>query len=571
MKSNEDLKTLLHRIDGHGYKAYKQIKGEYAFSTFTLFIDHIQGDPFAAPSRIRVRVNRTASGFQLSLSENKSRRIGLCDYLSRLFFQTSRHYSRGRRGTGKSGLITIDRPNQEILESTAIKMNDQAIEARFFMGLPAQGRRILGRDAAAMFLDELPQIVKHSLFFKACNPNLLNSHVEAVEDADNLRSRLTELNLIGFVANESLLPRASGIDPAPLDKDVAVHFQSPPSLQIEIILPNKGSICGMGIPKGVTLIVGGGYHGKSTLLNALELGIYNHIPGDGRELVVTLPDSIKIRAADGRSIEKTDISPFINNLPFEENTHSFSTQNASGSTSQAANISEALETGAKVLLLDEDTSATNFMIRDHRMQQLVLKDQEPITPFIDRVRQLYDQKKISTVLVMGGSGDYFSEAHQVIQMTNYRPEDVTNRAYQIAQAHPTGRIKEGGAQIDNIRVRIPQAQSLDPFRGKRLKIAAPRLDEILFGSTLVDIRDVEQIVHPSQTRGIALAINYAIQYMDGRRTLKQVIDQVMHAIDTHSLDVLSPYITGDIARFRGLELAAAINRMRTVQMKQKGE
>jgi predicted ABC-class ATPase len=419
-----------------------------------------------------------------------------------------------------------------------------------------------------MFFEELPRIVKHSLFFKALDPNVLNSHVDVAEDADYLRSRLPALSLIGFVANDSLLPRTSGIDPAPLDNDLALRFQSPPSLQIEIALPNKGAVRGMGIPGGVTLIVGGGYHGKSTLLNALELGIYNHIPGDGRELVVTMPEAFKIRAADGRSIEKTDISPFINNLPFEKNTRTFSTQNASGSTSQAANISEALEAGAKVLLLDEDTSATNFMIRDHRMQRLVIKDQEPITPFIDRVRQLYEQQGVSAVLVMGGSGDYFPEAHQVIQMTAYVPEDVTRKAHQIAQDHPTGRLKEGGGQFGAIRIRKPQADSFKPYRGKRLKIGASRIDEILFGNAIVDIRDVEQIVHISQTRGIALAMHYAARYMDGRRTLKQVIDQVMQDIDTESLDVLSPYITGDIARFRALELAAAMNRMRTLKITQ---
>jgi len=567
MKKDRDLKEHLQHIDGRGYKAYKQIKGEYDFSAFTLTIDHVQGDPFAAPSRMRVRINRTASGFDYDLSNNKSRSIGLCDYLARIFFQNCRQHSHGNRGTGKSGLITIDRPNQEILESTAMKVDDQVVEARFFMGLPAQGRRVRSRDAAAMFLDELPRIVKRSLFFKTLDPNPLKSHVAAAEDADYLRSRLPALHLIGFVANDSLLPRASGIDPAPLKSKQAIRFQSPPSLETEFVLPNKGAVKGMGLPAGVSLIVGGGYHGKSTLLNALELGIYNHIPGDGRELVVALPGTVKIRAADGRRIEKTDISPFINDLPFEKNTHTFSTQNASGSTSQAANISEALEAGAKVLLLDEDTSATNFMIRDHRMQQLVRKDQEPITPFIDRVRQLFDQQGVSTVLVMGGSGDYFSEAHHIIQMTNYRPEDVTTTAHLIAQDHPTGRLNEGGSQFGEISVRIPLAQSFNPYRGKRLKIAATRMDEILFGSTVVDLKDVEQIVHLSQTRGIGLAMHYAIRYMDGQRSLKQVVDRVIQDMDKQSLDVLSAYISGDIVRFRGLELAAAINRMRTLKMK----
>ena len=160
----------------------------------------------------------------------------------------------------------------------------------------------------------------------------------------------------------------------------------------------------------------------------MELGIYSHIPGDGREYVATDPKAVKIRAEDGRFVEKVNISPFIKSLPLLRDTLRFSTDNASGSTSQAANIMEALEMGARVLLIDEDTSATNFMIRDRRMQELVQKAHEPITPFIDKVRQLYQDQRVSTILVMGGSGDYFEAADTVIWMNNYRPFAVTRES-----------------------------------------------------------------------------------------------------------------------------------------------
>jgi predicted ABC-class ATPase len=569
MKTEQTLDGSLRRIDGRGYKAYKELKGEYHFSGFILLIDHVQGDPFATPSRIRVRVERKRSGFPLVLSENKSRQVALCDYLTRIFFKNCEIYSRGNRGTGKSGLIVIDRPGQEILESTAMIVSEQCVEARFFMGLPAQGRRILGRIAAKMFLDELPRIVRQSLFYRPLDPIELQAHIDIAEDADVLRDKLTELNLIAFVGNGCLLPRASGIDPAPMTEDRVVKFQSPDTLQKDILLPNSGCVTGMGIPKGVTLIVGGGYHGKSTLLNALERGVYNHIPADGRELVVAESRTVKIRAADGRSIVNTDISPFINNLPFKKDTTAFSTKNASGSTSQAANISEALESGARALLLDEDTSATNFMIRDHRMQKLVTKDKEPITPFIDKVRQLYGEKGVSTVLVMGGSGDYFSVAHQVIQMSAYVPEDVTQKAHHIAKAHASGRLTEGGDTFGELKERVPLFESFNPYFGKhRLKISAPRIDEILFGKTRIDIGDVDQIVHMSQTRGISHAIYYAMRYMDGKQTLKNVVDRVIKDIDDNGLDTLTPYVTGNIACFRGFELAAAINRMRSLMVGQ---
>ena len=570
MQTQQTLGEILGRIDGRGYKAYKEIEGAYQFPGFRLIIDHVQGDPFATPSRIRVRVGRKMSALSPALSASKSRKVALCDYLTRIFYKNCLKYSQGNRGTGKSGLIVVDRPGQEILESTAMVLRDQWVEARFFMGLPAQGRRISGKAAAVMFLKELPAIVQRSLFFNGLNPTELKTHIHMAEDADALRKGLDGLGLLGFVANGALLPRASGIDPAPLAEELAVRFQSPGTLQKDIMLPNRGCITGMGIPKGVTLIVGGGYHGKSTLLNALELGMYNHLPQDGREMVITVPDAVKIRASDGRHVAQTDISPFIDTLPFKKDTTSFSTKNASGSTSQAANISEALEIGARVLFLDEDTSATNFMIRDHRMQRLVAKDKEPITPFIDKVRQLYDEKGVSTVLVMGGSGDYFSVAHQVIQMTTYVPEDVTRKAHHIAATHASGRRTEGGHTFGELKERMPIPESFNPYQAKhRLKISVPKSNEILFGKTLIDLGDVEQIAHMSQTRGIAHALHYAIRYMDGKRTLKEVVERVTADIDEKSLDILTPYVTGDIAHFRSFELAAAMNRMRTLKVVQK--
>jgi predicted ABC-class ATPase len=326
----------------------------------------------------------------------------------------------------------------------------------------------------------------------------------------------------------------------------------------------------MGIPKGVTLIVGGGYHGKSTLLRALELGVYNHIPGDGRDFVVTNPYAVKIRAEDGRRIEGVDISPFIANLPLGQDTGAFSTEDASGSTSQAANIIEAIEAGAKVLLVDEDTSATNFMIRDHRMQELVSKDKEPITPFIDKVYQLYKEAGISTLLVMGGSGDYFDVADRVVCMVEYKPYDVTEQARAIAEKSRTERKSEGGKHFGVVSERIPLAHSFDPSRGKRdVKISPKGLQSIAFGTHTIDLGAVEQLVDTSQTRAIGDAIYHATKFMDGKRTLREIIDAVLKDIMERGLNVLSSMPVGDYAAFRGLEFAAAINRLRTLSVQKK--
>lgn len=570
MKTHSDLQNTLRRIDGKGYKAYKDIKGIYDFGNFTLFIDHVQGDPFAAPSKVRVRVRQEAAKFPPDTFRSKSREVGIRDFLTRKFGTAAGKISRANKGSGKSGTISIDRPGQEILERTSCFVNREVVEARFVMGLPAFGRKIAGRKAEQMFFQELPEIVDSSLFFESLDSNALYRHIETCEDADFLRVKLNSLSLTAFVAEGGILPRASGIDPRPLSRTKAIPFESPDSMRVEVELPNSGKITGMGVPEGITLIIGGGYHGKSTLLNALELGVYNHIPGDGREFVVTNPMAMKIRAEDGRRIEKVDISPFINNLPLGERTDDFCSENASGSTSQSANIVEAVEAGARVLLVDEDTSATNFMIRDHRMQELVVKEKEPITPFIDKAGQLYNDRGVSTILVMGGSGDYFDVADTVICMIEYRPRDYTGRAKEVAEKFRAERKQEGGQAFGKITERIPLSGSFDPSRGKKkVKIKCSSVDSIGFGRENIELGSVEQLVHISQTRAVGDAIFYAKKYMNSHRTLKEVTSAVLNDVENSGLDTLSPSPAGNYAYFRELELAAAINRLRSLKVKQK--
>jgi predicted ABC-class ATPase len=570
MKTTEDLKKILIRINGRGYKAYKDIRDTYAADIYTLIIDHVQGDPFAAPSRIRVRLTQKEAGFPEETYTGRSRNMGAADYLTRCFNRAAGKICGGIRGTGKSGTISIDRPGQEVLPRTSVFINADYVEARFVMGLPARGRKIESRTAEKMFFHELPQIVEQSLVYKNLNREELTRHAETSEDADFLREELDGAGLIAFVADGSVLPRKSGIDQAPMDKKEAVLFRAPESLRVDFTLPNRGEISGMGIKKGITLIVGGGYHGKSTLMNALERGIYNHVPGDGREFVVAGRNAVKIRAEDGRRIEKTCISPFISNLPFNRDTDSFSTEDASGSTSQSANIIEAIEAGAEILMIDEDTSATNFMIRDHRMQELVAKEREPITPFIDKVEQLRSGHGISTVLVIGGSGDYFDVADTVICMVEYLPEEVSGEASRIAEKYKAERSREGGSGFGTLIRRIPSAKSLDPSRGKKeVKIDARGTHGILFGREEIDLSGIEQIVSVSQTRAIGDALCYSRKYMDGVNTLGEVAAKVEADIITKGLDILGPWPAGNYAGFRKLELAAAINRLRTLKVQQE--
>jgi len=567
MPSKEDLKTILIRIDGRGYNAYEDIEGSFDFGTFNLSIDHVQRDPFASPSRVRVQVSLVKTGFPPSLFDRRIKRVAFQDFIARRFESIGRRLAKAHRGNGKSGLISIDSGKQEILERSAVAIDARWLEVRFTVGLPAEGRSILGREAITIFFQEIPQIIEQSLFYQHHDPSEIRMHVEVAEDHEAIQVQLEEKGLVAFIGDMSILPRRSGVNDRPLTHNV-IPFYYPLEMEVEMIVPNRGRIKGMGIPKGVTLIVGGGFHGKTTLLNSMERGVYPHIPGDGREYVATLISAVKIRSEDGRNVEKVDISPFINHLPQGKDTVRFSTENASGSTSQAANIVEALEMGAKLLLVDEDTSATNFMIRDERMQELVSKDKEPITPFIDKVKQLDKDLGVSTILVMGGSGDYFDIADTVIMMDNYHPRCVTKKAKEIALKHVNKRVTEGGETFGRITERQPLAQSFDASRGRReVKIDVKGIQTILYGSTPIDLFYLEQLVDPSQTRTIGLMIHYySERYLEKTLNLKGGLMKVMEDIYEKGFDILLPYKAGNLAMPRIFEVAGAINRMRTLKI-----
>lgn len=571
MRSIDSLKERLKGLDGKDYAACQSLKGSYAYERFRLHVDRIPKDPYAPPGTgiFRVSVSRTDAGFPAEYSTSRIKSIAFRDFLNRCFHVACVRICRGRRGTGHSGLITIAEPGQEMLDRTSIHADEENIEARFFLGFPATGRRINAPVAQTMLFEELPRIVESTLLAENVDLGALEGHVKAAEDAEYLRGRLSEMGLVAFIADGAVLPRSSGIDPRPLQGESVVPFRSPDSMRLSIALPHAGTVSGMAVPEGVTLIVGGGYHGKSTVLQALELGIYDHIPADGRELCVCLPTAVKIRAYSGRSVTNTDISAFINGLPQQQDTTSFSTRNASGSTSQAAFVSEAVEAGARVLLMDEDTCAANFMIRDGRMQQLVASHQEPITAFVDRVKQLYRELGVSTVLVMGGSSDYFDVADCVIQMLDFQPVDVTGRVLDILRTSPSQRANEGGSGFMRPRERAPFAGELDSRNEYgHFRISARDAHHVVYGRMQIDLSDVEQIREIGQAQAIGRAIEHARKYMDGRSPVREVIDQVMSDVLRMGLDVLDPRCTGNLAFFRGLDLAAALNRIRGLTVSQ---
>lgn len=564
MKGSMELKNELFKIDGKGYKAYKALEGRYDFKKYVLSIDHVQGDPFASPSRVRIIMDNKIAQIPEELFDNKNKEIAVCDFLTRLFSKNIRNQSEKIFGSGKSGLIEISRCPQEILERTAIIRNKNFFEVRFYVGFPARGRSVLARELEKIIFNIIPNIVESTFIYKNINKLALINRVKLMEDQCFIRENLKKKGLVAFVANGSILPRESGVSARPL-RD-GKKFISPQALEVEFDTPNRGKIKGMGIPKGITLIVGGGYHGKSTLLKALELGIYNHIEGDGREFVITDESALKVRAEDGRAITSTDISLFINNLPNGKDTVKFNTENASGSTSQAANIIEAIEGKAKVLLIDEDTSATNFMIRDDIMQQLVVKEKEPITPFIDVAKSLYKRLGISTILVAGSCGDFFDIADLVIQMDCYEPYEVTTKAKELSRGKISLR-DDLDIYIDFGRVLVKGSISEGP---KGIKIKNLGKDGLSINKENIDLKSVEQIVDGEQINTIGMTIKFIEDKYSGKDlTVERIVDEIEKDL-TKSLIGIDNIKggNGSLAMPRKQEILCAINRLRTLKIKE---
>jgi predicted ABC-class ATPase len=572
MYSQEKLYSVLGKIDGRSYKAYKELQGDwYNFGQYSIGIPYVQGDPYASPSSIFLRIEQSLTGFPTWLLDKNIRRIAVEDYLTRKTNTLIRKYCAGNRGSGKSGQIYIVRTGQEVIERTSVEFNDKLLEIRLNVGLPARGRRILGHQARDIFLKEITAIAEEVLFFNKINYSKLERYIYTVEDQDILRSMLIEKGLIAFIINNAILPRKSGVDDHPLTGDKVVPFKSPVEYEVEIELPYTGKIRGMGIKEGITLIVGGGYHGKSTLINAIERGVYNHIPDDGREYVVTRDNAVKIRAEDGRSVTGVDISPFINNLPQGIDTTNFSTDNASGSTSQAANIIESLELGAGVLLIDEDTCASNFMIRDARMQQLVTEQKEPITPFIDKVKPLYHQHGVSTVLVVGGAGDFFDVADNIIMMDEYKAKAVNERVKKIVSQLPGLREKNNSNIFGNICKRYPNPDSINPKKGRKFKVKARGINTIQFGKEDIDISNLEQLLNQEQVRTIGDIIVYGLKekIINGERSIKESLELIYADLEKKGLKIISPFSNpeGDYVKPRIFEVGAAINRLRGLKIR----
>ena len=575
MQAERELREQLRNIDHKSYPLYKSLKGSYRFTKYILHIDHVQGDPFAAPSDVRIVVDAKAAGFPEFARKDSLTKGALADVLLREFEKQIHQFTFKARGSGKSGLISISHPGQEVLRHTACEVGTKEITMRFSIGFPANGRTINAKELDKILFDYLPVCVERALYYQNLDAKSVRAAIDLAEDQQAIRGQLQEMGLVAFVANGSVLPRESGISSHPMKG--AKEFVSPESLEVTMELPHKGTIRGMGIRKGITLIVGGGYHGKSTILTALELGVYNHIAGDGREYVIADETAVKLRSEDGRFIKNVDISMFINDLPSKTDTHDFSTKDASGSTSQAAGIVESIEAGSHLFLLDEDTSATNFMVRDAFMQKVVSPDKEPITPFLSRARDLYENLGISTILVAGSSGAFFHIADTVIQMDCYEPVDITDQAKALCEEFPimeekakpfvipqSHRIMEkdrdGATKRRDYRSGAVRKNAPEQLKLKRLGA-----DSFAIGKQTVDLRYQEQLIDGEQTAALGLLLKYAVEHLvDGKRTITEIVELLQKKLDEEGMQAVAERgeISGGYVVPRKQEIYACFNRYR---------
>ncbi len=490
-----EIGEICKDLDMKGYKRYKSLYSYlFSYDDFKMKFEKVQGDPFAPPSYVSLRLKVNLRKFK---EVGRGWRIPFEDFCARILYSSLKRRSE-KLGTGNSGFLGIPKPSPRILKRSCCEVYEEGISFRFFVGLPAKGRRIYGRALREILERKIPGVVREvkdkisELFEKICE------HIRLYQDQEYIRRFLQEKGYSCFVRDGAILPRESSLSERPLKG--AKKFKSPESLRIEIKLPSGKKISGMALPKGVSLITGGGYHGKTTLLKAIQEGIYDHVAGDGREYVISLDKTVTIKAEDGRIVSNVDISNVISKLPTGIDTSNFSTMAASGSTSMASSINEAIELGAQNLLIDEDTSATNMMYKDEGMEKIIRK--ESIRVLSHFIRKMSEKAKCNVILIMSSSSSFFSCSDRVILMEEYEPKDVTKEAKEIS-----GLCREEEFKLPKRRIFLGlSGPKKIKAKGFKLVIDYP------FGKFELDLGRFERIVESGQVRTIAKILARINQY-----------------------------------------------------------
>ncbi len=576
----ERLIRTIRQLDRKPFGAVQRLRGTYRYPSFTLTFRHIQGSPGAHPASIaEIALGREACAFPDRFLDDPTARRGLEDFLIRRFHRGIEALSVPNRGADGSGsLHTVDL-SQIIVARDTVEVTEGGIVLRFMVSFPSRvggGGSFDADQAVAMVAEEIPTIARFTFAYgdyEAEAVRQLEATVSVLEDRAAIAAAMRRHGWIVFVPDGAILPRRSGVDPRPMASDEAVPFSSPETLRVSVEVPS-GSLTGMALPEGVTVITGGGFHGKSTLLQAITEGVYPHVPGDGRERVVTRADGVMLRSEEGRSVRRVDIHPFIRELPGGRETDRFSTDDASGSTSQAAAIVEAIEAGSRLLLLDEDSCATNLLVRDDLIARIIPSEREPIRPLYETVRSLWHTHGISTVLVAGGLGLFLRRADTVLLLEAYRCRDVTDRVRETIGW-------DDGSGAESFALPVPRRLlpgNFDPsFTNRRLAKTVPvRIKplrqarrKLEYGMDLVDLSDVVQLIEAPQTLALGWMIHAMyrqLEVADTPLSLVNLLDALEALIDREGLAALKHPYPGTLSRPRRYELASAVNRMRSLRV-----
>jgi len=568
MKDRKEFYGLLAEIDGKPFAEYERLIGDFDFARYVIKCSKIETAADGEFPVFNIRVPQSIAELPGHLYDSPVRRTALEDLLTRNLCAAAAQIARFNESGWARRNIMVAEPGQKILPRTSVLVTKEYIDARIRIAMPykvfSSGERLVdGEMARKVFFEDLPEVVSTSLF--CCNLDLAEAEefVNGMEDADRVRQSLSTLGLVSFVGEGSLLAREQDSDLP--DYDRFIPFEVAEATCTEIEVPNAGKVTGLGISAGLTVVLGDAANGRKDFMSALAAGVFNHIPGDGREGVVTVSDAVQIAADRGRNVQEVNITPFLSESEYG-NPASFSTPAADSFISQAASVIEALEVGARVLIVDENSSAPAFLTTDARIAGLL--GSTPRTSLAQRARQIVDELGIS--LIVGGENlvaEYIPVADTVLKVEGFQVTDITEQAKALNLAVPPEAPAVNLAPM-LARSRWIMPSSIDAAVGSKDQvIEAIDLNAIQYGRSVIELDSVSQIADESQTLTIGLLLYYAkLRYMQEGYPLREMLDMIDRDLSSEGLGTIVRDLRGDLARPRRYEVAAALNRLPTFRV-----
>jgi predicted ABC-class ATPase len=559
MKDKLEFYTILGEIDGREYVDLARLMGDYDFNRYIVKISNVPQSAEETGLSVVVRVTHAVAGFPEGLISSPIRRTALEDLLTRKLAAAIEGQATFDGNGVARRRIVAPRPGQKILPRSTVQITDDFTDVRLSVLIPTQRGRLDGQAFQTVFFDDLPMVVQDALIYCNMDTAEVEVFVGLMEDADQLRQSLPARGLIGFVASGSLVARLPGSD----QPDVAAErtITVDPSLLVSLDTPHRGAVEGLGINSGITLILGDAFSGRIELMRALASGIYNHVPGDGREYIVTMPDSVYIPAEPGRSVHRVDIGSL---LPEED----YSTASAGACHAQAATLIEALEAGARVILLDEADACPGFLGGDDRVDRL-LGNASGITPLSARVRQMAQELGVSTIVAGNVSvSSFIPVADTILAVRDGVITDITREAKDAFDGVSVAAVPEYDFTrlIETARWVVPS--SIDASIGRHDGVIGIEDGwQIRFGRYTIDLGSNCQIADAQQALTLGLIIEYARQrYLDKARPMRELLDLVERDLSMEGLEQVTRELRGDLARPRRYEIAAALNRLPSLRV-----